>query len=128
MGDIYFGAVSAGTLVRAPPEWIVNTILLGGTAVPLAITEPAGLFVVRSSDRRYVALTESGEAALSAQSATPFRVFVHGEVYYIQVPAGPLDRPSRNEITVLSPKGAKLGIDAMVTKSPNARLGWKQKT
>lgn len=157
MGDIYFGAVSGGTLVREVPAWIVNTILLGGTAVSLPITEPAGLFVVKQTDgasrSRYVSISAStgpvgpvgpagpaesggtGAAAvttLSADRATPFRVFVHGGVnYYIQIPAGPLDRPSHNEITVLAPKAGLgttiLGIASMVTKAPNPRLGWKQK-
>ena len=151
MGDIYFGAVSGGTLVREVPAWIVNTILLGGTAISLPITEPAGLFVVKQTDgasrSRYVSISESTESVgpaesggpgaaavttLSADRATPFRVFVHGGAsYYIQIPAGPLDRPSHNEITVLAPKAGLgttiLGIASMVTKAPNPRLGGKQK-
>lgn len=145
MGDIYFGAVSGGTLVHEVPEWIVNTILSGGSAVRLPITEPAGLFVVKQTDgasrSRYVSIsgpTESGGpgaaavTTLSADRATPFRVFVHGGAnYYIQIPAGPLDRPSHNEITVLAPKAGLgttiLGIASMVTKAPNPRLGWKPK-
>ena len=142
MGDIYFGAVSGGTLVReVPPAWIVNTILLGGTAVSLPITEPAGLFVVKktNSPPSYVAIAETsgpGEAGetsasvtiLSADRATPFRVFVHAGVHYIQIPAGPLDLPSRNKITVLAPKegtGHTLVIREMGTKDPDPRLGWK---
>ena len=137
MGDIYFGAVSGGTLVREVPEWIVNTILSGGTAVSLPITEPAGLFVVKKTNTAsYVAIADTGEAAgssaavtiLSADLATPFRVFVHAGVHYIQIPAGPLDLPSRNKITVLAPKegtGHTLVIREMGTKDPDPRLGWK---
>lgn len=144
MGDIYFGAVSGGTLVREVPEWIVNTILSGGTAVHLPITEPAGLFVVKktNSPASYVAIaetSETGEAGgssasvtiLSADRATPFRVFVHAGVHYIQIPAGPLDLPSRNKITVLAPKegtGHTLVIREMGTKDPDLRFGWKPAT
>jgi hypothetical protein len=136
MGDIYFGAVSGGTLVReVPPAWIVNTILLGGTAIRLPITEPAGLFVVKktNSPASYVAIAETGETSaavtiLSADRATPFRVFVHAGVHYIQIPAGPLDQPSKNKITVLAPKagpGHTLVIREMGTKDPNPSFGWK---
>ena len=139
MGDIYFGAVSGGTLVREVPEWIVNTILSGGTALSLPITEPAGLFVVKqtNSPASYVAIAETGEEAetsaavtiLSADRATPFRVFVHAGVHYIQIPAGPLDLPSRNKITVLAPKdGTGLVIRDMGTKDPNPSFGWKPAT
>jgi len=147
MGDIYFGAVSGGTLVREVPEWIVNTILSGGTAVRLPITEPAGLFVVKKTDSpaSYVAIAETGEAGetgqaagssasvtiLSADRATPFRVFVHAGVHYIQIPAGPLDLPSRNKITVLAPKegtGHTLVIREMGTKDPVPSFGWKAAT
>ena len=126
MGDIYFGAVKAGTLVRVPPAWIVNTIMLGGTAIPLAIAEPAGLFVVKR-DEMYAAVSESGEVAASAEHATPFRVYAAGGVHYIQIPAGTLDRPSQNKITVLAPKeGNKIGIAEMDTQKKPA-YGWKQK-
>ncbi len=138
MGDIYFGAVSGGTLVRDVPEWIVNTILSGGTAISLPITEPAGLFVVKktNSPPSYVAIAETGETGeaggsgaavtiLSADRATPFRVFVHAGVHYIQIPAGPLDQPSKNKITVLAPKAGLLVIREMGTKDPDPRLGWK---
>lgn len=139
MGDIYFGAVSGGTLVREVPEWIVNTILSGGTAISLPITEPAGLFVVKQtkSPASYVAIAETsgpGEAGetsaavtiLSADRATPFRVFVHAGVHYIQIPAGPLDLPSWNKITVLAPKeGTGLVIREMGTKDPDPSFGWK---
>jgi hypothetical protein len=144
MGDIYFGAVSGGALVREVPEWIVNTILSGGTAIRLPITEPAGLFVVKktNSPTSYVAIAETnetGEAAetsaavtiLSADRATPFRVFVHAGVHYIQIPAGPLDLPSRNKITVLAPKegtGHTLAIREMGTKDPVPSFGWKPAT
>jgi hypothetical protein len=130
--------VSGGTLVREVPEWIVNTILSGGTAVSLPITEPAGLFVVKKTNSpvSYVAIAETGEAAgssaavtiLSADRATPFRVFVRAGVHYIQIPAGPLDLPSRNKITVLAPKegtGHTLVIREMGTKDPNPSFGWK---
>jgi hypothetical protein len=135
MGDIYFGAVSGGTLVREVPEWIVNTILSGGTAILLPITEPAGLFVVKktNSPPSYVAIAETSETSaavtiLSADRATPFRVFVHAGVHYIQIPAGPLDLPSRNKITVLAPKegtGHTLVIREMGTKDPVPSFGWK---
>jgi hypothetical protein len=139
MGDIYFGAVSGGTLVREVPEWIVNTILSGGTAVSLPITEPAGLFIVKKTNSpvSYVAIaetSETGETAgssaavtiLSADRATPFRVFVRAGVHYIQIPAGPLDMPSRNKITVLAPKeGTGLVIRDMGTKDPDPSFGWK---
>ena len=140
MGDIYFGAVSGGTLVREVPEWIVNTILSGGTAVSLPITEPAGLFVVKKKNTAsYVAIAETSETGeeagssaaatiLSADRATPFRVFVRAGVHYIQIPAGPLDLPSRNKITVLAPKegtGHTLVIRDMGTKDPNPSFGWK---
>jgi hypothetical protein len=126
MGDIYFGAVKAGTLVRFPPEWIVNTIMLGGTAIPLAIAEPAGLFVVKL-EARYAAVSESGEVAASAEHATPFRVYAAaGGVHYIQIPAGPLDRPSQNKITVLAKKEGKTGIAEMHTQSLRPAYGWKQ--
>jgi hypothetical protein len=138
MGDIYFGTVSGGTLLSQVPEWIVNTILSGGTAVSLPITEPAGLFVVKktNSPASYVAIAETGEAGasvtiLSADRATPFRVFVRDGVHYIQIPAGPLDLPSRNKITVLAPKegtGHTLVIREMGTKDPDPRLGWKPAT
>jgi hypothetical protein len=141
MGDIYFGAVSGGTLLSQVPEWIVNTILPSGTAIRLPITEPAGLFVVKqtNSPPSYVAIAETSEAGgsgetsaavtiLSADRATPFRVFVHAGVHYIQIPAGPLDLPSRNKITVLAPKegtGHTLVIREMGTKDPNPSFGWK---
>ena len=137
MGDIYFGAVSGGTLVRDVPEWIVNTILSDGTAISLPITEPAGLFVVKKKNTAsYVAIAETGETSaavtiLSADRATPFRVFVRDGVHYIQIPAGPLDLPSRNKITVLAPKegtGHTLVIREMGTKDPDPRLGWKLAT
>jgi hypothetical protein len=144
MGDIYFGAVSGGTLVRDVPEWIVNTILSDGTAIRLPITEPAGLFVVKkpNSPASYVAIaetSETGQAAgssasvtiLSADRATPFRVFVHAGVHYIQIPAGPLDMPSQNKITVLAPNegtGHTLVIREMGTKDPVPSFGWKLAT
>jgi hypothetical protein len=143
MGDIYFGAVSGGTLVRDVPEWIVNTILSDGTAVSLPITEPAGLFVVKKTNTAsYVAIAETGEAGgpvetsaavtiLSADRATPFRVFVRDGVHYIQIPAGPLDLPSRNKITVLAPKegtGHTLVIREMGTKEPVPSFGWRPAT
>jgi len=141
MGDIYFGAVSGGALVREVPEWIVNTILSGGTAIRLPITEPAGLFVVKqtNSPASYVAIAEtsgSGDTSasvtiLSADRATPFRVFVRAGVHYIQIPAGPLDLPSRNKITVLAPKegpGHTLVIRDMNTKDPDPSFGWKPAT
>ena len=143
MGDIYFGAVSGGTLMReVPPAWIVNTILLGGTAIRLPITEPAGLFVVKKTNTAsYVAIAETAETAgssaavtiLSADRATPFRVFVHAGVHYIQIPAGPLDQPSKNKITVLAPKAGPgpiptLVIREMGTKDPDRSLGWRVET
>jgi hypothetical protein len=147
MGDIYFGAVSGGTLLSQVPEWIVNTILPSGTAIRLPITEPAGLFVVKktNSPASYVAIaetSETGETAetagsgaavtiLSADRATPFRVFVRAGVHYIQIPAGPLDLPSRNKITVLAPKegtGHTLVIREMGTKEPVPSFGWRPAT
>jgi hypothetical protein len=143
MGDIYFGAVSGGTLVREVPEWIVNTILSDGTAISLPITEPAGLFVVKKTNTAsYVAIAETAETGetsetsasvtiLSADRATPFRVFVRDGVHYIQIPAGPLDLPSQNKITVLAPKegtGHTLVIRDMGTKDPVPSFGWKPAT
>ncbi len=144
MGDIYFGAVSGGTLVRDVPEWIVNTILSDGTAISLPITEPAGLFVVKKKNTAsYVAIAETTETSeaggpaetsaavtiLSADRATPFRVFVRAGVHYIQIPAGPLDLPSQNKITVLAPKdGTGLVIRDMGTKDPVPSFGWKPAT
>jgi hypothetical protein len=132
MGDIYFGAVRTGTLVRVPPAWIASTIVQGGSAVLLEIAEPAGLFVVKRG-AMYVAVAGAGTGAatrLAPDQATPFRVYVvasESAVYYIQIPAGPLDRPSSNVITVLAPNVEKGGVlvTEMDTKNPNPRLGWK---
>ena len=133
MSDIYFGAVSTGTLVRVPPAWIASTIIQGGSAVVLEIAEPAGLFVVKRG-AMYVAVAGTGAGTgtvagtrLAPDQATPFRVYVAAAVYYIQIPAGPLDRPSSNVITVLAPNVEKGGtvVAEMDTKNPNPRLGWK---
>jgi hypothetical protein len=121
----------------------VNTILSDGTAISLPITEPAGLFVVKKTNTAsYVAIAETAETGetsetsasvtiLSADRATPFRVFVRDGVHYIQIPAGPLDLPSQNKITVLAPKegtGHTLVIRDMGTKDPVPSFGWKPAT
>jgi hypothetical protein len=83
------------------------------------IREPDGLFVVRSG-KKFVLVEGQLAPALSSESATPFRAYLLGGVHYIHIPAGDLDVPLSNTITVLAERGPM----PMVADAPNPGLGW----
>jgi hypothetical protein len=138
---VYFGAVKGCTVlpVSSVPQWLVNTIVANGAAVALDIKEPDGLFVVRKGPAgpagpvapSFATVDESG-VVMRTDRATPFRVFVGTTttkaamaaktVHYIQVPAGALDSPEENKITVLALSGKKV-IQSAMSVNPDPRYG-----
>ena len=135
---VYFGAVKGCTVlpVSSVPRWLVNTIVANGVAVALDIKEPDGLFVVRKGPAgpagpvgpSFATVDESG-VVMRTDRATPFRVFVSTStakaaktVYYIQIPAGSLDSPEENKITVLALSGKKV-IQSAMSVNPDPRYG-----
>ena len=140
----YFGAVKGCTLVAVSsvPKWLVNTIVPNGVAVALDIKEPDGLFVVRSgtsgpsgpsgpsaTTTPSFATVDASGVVMRTDRATPFRVFVSPNgllgknTHYIQIPAGALDNPGKNNITVLSLVGKNVTQREMsVTPDPSYGL------
>ena len=138
---VYFGAVKGCTVlpVSSVPQWLVNTIVANGIAVALDIKEPDGLFVVRKGPAgpagpvapSFATVDESG-VVMRTDRATPFRVFVGTTttkaamaaktVHYIQIPAGSLDSPEENKITVLALSGKKV-IQSAMSVNPDPRYG-----